>query len=56
MFEDRVNHRSEWYDMICEYNLNDKAKLAKGILEITDCYVGMRDRNEISECINQYLI
>jgi hypothetical protein len=34
-FEDRVNHRSEWYDMICEYNLNDKAKLAKGILEIT---------------------
>jgi hypothetical protein len=52
-FEDRVNHRSEWYDMICEYNLNDKAKLAKGILEITDCYVGMRDRNEISECINQ---
>jgi hypothetical protein len=54
-FEDRVNHRSEWYDMICEYNLNDKAKLAKGILEITDCYVGMRDRNEISECINQGL-
>jgi hypothetical protein len=41
--------------MICEYNLNDKAKLAKGILEITDCYVGMRDRNEISECINQGL-
>jgi hypothetical protein len=52
-FEDRVNHRAEWYNMICGYNINDKAKLAKGILEITDCYVGMRDRCEISECINQ---
>jgi len=54
-FEDRVNHRAEWYDMICEYNKDDKAKLAKGILELADCYVGMRDRGEISECINQGL-
>jgi len=54
-FEDRVNHRAEWYDMICEYNKDDKAKLAKGILELSDCYVGMRDRGEISECINQGL-
>lgn len=54
-FEDRVNHRAEWYDMICEYNKNDKARLAKGILELADCYVGMRDRGEISECIRQGL-
>lgn len=54
-FEDRVNHRAEWYDMICEYNKDDKARLAKGILELADCYVGMRDRGEISECINQGL-
>jgi hypothetical protein len=54
-FEDRVNHRQEWYEMICDYNKDDKARLAKGILELTDCYVGMRDRGEILECINQGL-
>lgn len=54
-FEDRVNHRAEWYDMICEYNKEDKARLAKGILELADCYVGMRDRDEILECKRQGL-
>lgn len=54
-FEDRVNHRPEWYEMICDYNKDDRAKLAKGILTITDCYVGMRDRDEITECIKQGL-
>ena len=54
-FEDRVNHRPEWYQMICDYNKDDRAKLAKGILELTDCYVGMRDRDEITECLNQKL-
>lgn len=54
-FEDRVNHRAEWYNMICDYNKEDKAKLAKGILTLTDCYVGMRDRGEIEECLRQGL-
>jgi dephospho-CoA kinase len=54
-FEDRVNRRAEWHDLICEYNKEDKAKLAKGILEHADCYVGMRDSREIKECIKQGL-
>jgi hypothetical protein len=54
-FEDRVNHRAEWYEMICDYNKEDRARLAKGILTLTDCYVGMRDRHEITECIKQEL-
>lgn len=54
-FEDRVNHRAEWYEMICDYNKEDRARLAKGILTLTDCYVGMRDRHEITECIKQGL-
>jgi dephospho-CoA kinase len=54
-FEDRVNHRAEWKDMICDYNKDDRAKLAKGILAKSDCYVGMRDREEIQECLNQKL-
>lgn len=52
-FEDRVNHRKEWYEAICEYNKEDKARLAKGILKRSDCYVGMRDRIEIEECLKQ---
>lgn len=52
-FEDRVNHRKEWYEAICEYNKEDKARLAKGILKRSDCYVGMRDRTEIEECLKQ---
>jgi dephospho-CoA kinase len=52
-FEDRVNHRQEWYEAICEYNKDDKAKLAKGILDRSQCYVGMRDRAEIDECMKQ---
>jgi len=54
-FEDRVNHRAEWYNMICEYNKDDKARLAKDILNSSDCYVGMRDKIEIDECIKQGL-
>tara|TARA_R110001599_G_scaffold50161_8_gene142375 strand:+ start:78 stop:611 length:534 start_codon:yes stop_codon:yes gene_type:complete len=54
-FEDRMNHRQEWYELICEYNKYDKARLAKGILERTDCYVGMRDYSEIEECLRQSL-
>lgn len=54
-FEDRVNHRQEWYELICGYNKDDKAKLAKEILKLTDCYVGMRDLGEIEECMEQGL-
>ena len=54
-FEDRVNHRKEWYDLICEYNKFNRARLAKNILKTSDCYVGMRDISEIKECVNQNL-
>jgi hypothetical protein len=45
-FEDRMNHRQEWYLMICEYNINDKSRLTKDIIVNHDCYVGMRDLEE----------
>lgn len=54
-FEDRVNHRAEWHDLICEYNYDDKARLAKAILKRADIYVGMRSNAEIQECIRQGL-
>ncbi len=54
-FEDRVNHRAEWKKMIYDYNEGDRARLAKKILENSDCYVGMRDIEEINESIKQGL-
>tara|TARA_R110000737_G_C14624761_1_gene494606 strand:- start:33676 stop:34170 length:495 start_codon:yes stop_codon:yes gene_type:complete len=54
-FKDRVNHRAEWHDLICDYNRFDKALLAKGILESSDMYVGMRSDAEIEECLSQGL-
>jgi len=54
-FEDRVNHRQDWYELILDYNKDDRARLAKGILERTDCYVGMREHEEITECMSQGL-
>ena len=54
-FNDRVNHRPEWYQMICDYNKHDKARLAKEILKYNNTYVGMRDHDEIEECCKQGL-
>ncbi|UPT53071.1 deoxynucleoside monophosphate kinase [Synechococcus phage Yong-M3-232] len=45
-YEDRVNHRCLWRDIILAYNGNDKARLAKAILAVSDCYVGMRSIEE----------
>lgn len=50
-FEDRANHRSEWYDLICEYNASDPARLAKEIMQRANIYVGMRSRSELAACL-----
>lgn len=52
-FEDRVNHRKEWHDLICAYNTPDKARLAKEILSTSDIYIGMRSNAEVEECLRQ---
>lgn len=54
-FQDRRAHRAEWYDLICEYNKDDKARLAKDILKSSNIYVGMRDLPELEECKRQQL-
>jgi hypothetical protein len=54
-FNDRINHREEWYLSICDYNKDNRARLAQDILNRVDCYVGMRDKEEFNECVNQKL-
>lgn len=50
-YNDRHNHRALWYDMICEFNKDDKARLAKLIMAENEIYVGMRDESEIQACL-----
>lgn len=49
-YSDRVNHRSEWKDLITAYNTPQKAKLASEIMRNNDIYVGMRCHIELNAC------
>ena len=51
-FEDRHNHRELWYRLICLYNREDKAALAKEIMKDNQIYCGMRDKDELFACKN----
>ena len=50
-YKDRVNHRSRWFDEICQFNKEDPARLAKEIMKEADIYCGMRSNREIQKCI-----
>ena len=45
-YEDRVNHRMEWYDAIRDFNKEDESKLSAAIFNKYDMYVGIRSRVE----------
>ena len=47
MFQDRVNHRRKWMEMIAQYNTPQKDRTARTMLERGyDLYVGMRRMDE----------
>ena len=52
-FDDRVNHRKEWFDMICEYNVNNPGRLASEIMSQCNIYTGMRSKREIDACMEK---
>lgn len=52
-YSDRHAHRAEWYNLICEYNKDDKARLGKEIFKKHDIYCGLRDRLEFDELKKQ---
>lgn len=45
-YEDRVNHRVEWYNAIRAFNEDDESKLSAAIFSEYDMYVGIRSRVE----------
>jgi dephospho-CoA kinase len=47
-FNDRVNHRQEWYELIKDYHKDDLTKLTRKLIETkSDIYVGIRNNKEL---------
>lgn len=54
-FNDRFNHRSEWYELITEYNQDDKARLCREMInDGYDVYVGLRNKEELDAARHLY--
>lgn len=47
-FQDRVNHRKEWFNLIAEYNKDDLTKLGKLIFSKSQIYCGLRNIMELT--------
>ena len=45
-YADRHNHRAEWYDAICDYNVPDAATLGREMFNAYDIYCGLRNKRE----------
>lgn len=45
-YADRHNHRAEWYNAICDYNVPDAARLGRDIFKAHDIYCGLRNKRE----------
>ena len=45
-YADRHNHRKEWYDAICDYNVTDGAALGREMFAEYDIYCGLRNKRE----------
>ena len=45
-YNDRFNHRTEWYNAIREYNKDDDSRLGREILKRYNIYSGLRNKNE----------
>ena len=51
-YADRHAHRSEWFDLISEYNREDPARLVRDMLDAgARAYVGLRSWREYSACL-----
>lgn len=52
-YNDRHNHRQEWYEMIRDYCSADPAKLGREIFAEYDVYCGLRNKAEYHAMRNQ---
>lgn len=54
-YEDRPNHRGEWFNLLKSYNTPDGTRLARKIYEENNLYVGMRNQEEFLACLQEDL-
>jgi dephospho-CoA kinase len=54
-YQDRVNHRQEWYELLRKYNGDDPARLGRELFEENDIYCGLRHREEFEAMKDQSL-
>jgi dephospho-CoA kinase len=52
-YNDRHNHRTEWYDLIHNYCKDDYTKLGKEIFQEYDIYCGLRNKAEFHAMKNE---
>jgi dephospho-CoA kinase len=52
-YNDRHNHRTEWYNMIHEYCSDDLAKLGRNLFAKHDIYCGLRNKREFFAMQNE---
>jgi hypothetical protein len=50
-YEDRGNHRGEWYDLICMFNARNPRRLAEAMLRESDVYIGIRSFEELQAAL-----
>src|SRR5690554_5576742 len=55
-FNDRVNHRPVWHQLIKEYQGDDKTLLTKAIFSKHDVYCGNRSREEVRAAVDAGLV
>ncbi len=51
-WQDRMQHRKEWYDLISQYSDGDHSRLAREIFETNDIYCGIRNKREFHAAKN----
>lgn len=51
-FDDRANHRAEWYNLIREFNRPDPTRLGRAIFAEYDLYCGLRHHSEFQAMRN----
>ena len=52
-YNDRHNHRTEWYNMIHDYCKDDLARLGRNLFEKHDIYCGLRNKREFFAMQNE---
>lgn len=55
-FDDRIHHRKEWFDLISDFNQNERTALSRLILKNHDICVGLRSRDELLAVKEQNLV